>query len=290
MTPACVVCGAELRPWFQKLDRSVHRCPACAHIAVPAGLARAADGLSIYEGEQSVFYADGNEEYYLDSSAFVAAREKLAFVARWAAAGESLLDIGSGFGHFLSVVGDRYKAAGIEVSRPAVEWAARQFGANSRVADIYNLPIGCEAAYDVVTMWDVIEHLECPRRALQIVRRILTPAGILVLSTPDAGSVAARVMGRRWHYLDPLQHIHLFSRANLARILRDEGFTVLGTTAFGRWYRIGYVVNRLRYLAGEAWTAGLLRRVTQLMPEAVARRRVQIKLWDVMGVAARKLE
>ena len=61
--------------------------------------------------------------------------------------------------------------------------------------------------------------------------------------------MAARLLGSRWHYLDPIQHLNLFSRANLVRLLSQHGFRLLGYRYFGRSYRVNYIANRLRYLA-----------------------------------------
>ena len=99
-----------------------------------------------------------------------------------------------------------------------------------------------------MTAWDVIEHLDDPRRALAECRRNLEPGGWIFLSTPDAGSIVGRIMGHRWHYQDPVQHINLLSRYNLDRLLRESGFRVAGHITFGRSYRVSYIVSRLIFL------------------------------------------
>ena len=101
------------------------------------------------------------------------------------------------------------------------------------------------------------------------------------MSTPDAGSLVARVMGVRWHYLDPVQHLHLFSRRNLVRLLSRHGLSLVGYRHFGRSYRVRYVVNRLHYLA-----RGRDGGVRVPVPAAIADLAVPIKLWDVMGLVA----
>jgi SAM-dependent methyltransferase len=101
---------------------------------------------------------------------------------------------------------------------------------------------------DAVTCWDVIEHVPDPRSALERLRGRLKPGGRLFLSTPDAGSLLARLLGRRWHYLDPLQHINVFSRKNLEDTLARCGFRVLRVGSLGHRYRLRYVFDRLRYL------------------------------------------
>ena len=235
---------------------------------------RRGDGSSIYESGDSIFEADGNADYYLDDTNAAAARAKLDFVARFCPAGKRLLDVGASFGHFLAAAQTRYQAAGIEVSPAAVAWARSTFNVSIDVGSVYDAAARTVGArYDAVTCWDVIEHLEDPAAAIDQIRECLVPGGLLFLSTPDAGSIVARVMGSRWHYLDPVQHLNLFSHANLVRLLSAHRFALVDSRYFGRGYRLSYIVNRLRYLAtGRA--ASPIRALNVSVP---------IKLWDVAG-------
>jgi len=245
---ACPVCQAALRDWFEKGSRHLARCVSCGLIIVREGVARTSTGASIYEAEETVFLADGNEAYYLDhETAFTNARLKLDWVARDLASGRRLLDAGSNFGHFLKLAAERFDARGLDLSPQAVAWSREHLGVESTVMSIYALPDGLRE-FDAVTCWDVIEHLPDPLGALRALRSSLKPGGLLFLSTPDAGSVAARLLGRRWHYLDPLQHITVFSRENLRQALAAAGLAVLRTGTLGHSYRLRYVFDRLAYL------------------------------------------
>jgi hypothetical protein len=118
-------------------------------------------------------------------------------------------------------------------------------------------------------------------------RERLKPGGRLFLSTPDAGALVARLMGRRWHYLDPVQHINVFSRANLAKMLEDEGFAIEATRTFGRYYRLRYILNRLRYLH-KGGATGKVVDAALWATRPAASLQIPIKLGDVMGIAARR--
>jgi 2-polyprenyl-3-methyl-5-hydroxy-6-metoxy-1,4-benzoquinol methylase len=282
----CAICDADLQPWFERLGRGVSRCPACRHIQVPAGVVRLANGLSIYEPEHAeVFEGPGNIDYYLDDGTHAAAVVKDRFVRTYVSSG-TLLEIGSSFGHFLAVAGSTFDACGVELNRTAVEWSRSTFQVRNFVGSIYQLPASLPAAFDVIAAWDVIEHLDEPRRALTTCRSRLTPGGWLFLSTPDAGSLVSRMMGRRWVYHDPIQHVNLFSRANLVRMLRDCGFRIEGHTYFGRRYRVKYVLNRLEYLLHDHPSRRLIG-VLKRLPQRMQQGSIALKMWDVMGVAAR---
>jgi SAM-dependent methyltransferase len=80
--------------------------------------------------------------------------------------------------------------------------------------------------FDVVTMWDVLEHVPRPRAALAQIRRWLKPEGWLLLRTPNAGSLQARFWGRFWAGFDAPRHLVAFDPDTLTAILQAQGFSV----------------------------------------------------------------
>jgi SAM-dependent methyltransferase len=108
------------------------------------------------------------------------------------------------------------------------------------------------ALFDLVTLWDVIEHVADPLAVLTEVARVLAPGGKVVLTTGDIGSAYARRHGVRWHLLTPPWHLYFFSRATLAGLAARAGLKVDGVSAQGvagddRWSRSkpGLLVDRL---------------------------------------------
>lgn len=242
------------------------------------------NGISIYEQDEPIFLRDGNAAYYLDDDNRVNARAKLDWVRRFRSAGR-LLDVGANFGYFVAEAAPYFEASGIEPSRVAADWARTHLNACVRPGSIYAVPPDDTSRFSVVTMWDVIEHLEDPPLALERVRALLEPRGVLCLATPDMSSMAARVLGRHWHYLDLVQHVALFDRRNLTVLLEKVGFRVIGARTFGRLYRTSYVGERMAYFARQS----ALWRVASAMARpvlAAAPRHLSINLADVMGVAA----
>jgi 2-polyprenyl-3-methyl-5-hydroxy-6-metoxy-1,4-benzoquinol methylase len=286
---ACLLCGAPRSRWFSRAGRRVDRCSRCGLILVPDGLAVDPSGASIYESETSIFEVDGNEGYYLDHETNLDnCRLKLAWVCADLRPGARLLDAGANFGHFLKVAQDDYDAEGFDVSPRAVRWSQEHFGVRNRVTSVYDVDVPA-TPYDAVTLWDVVEHLADPLPALRRLRGVLRPSGWLFLSTPDAGSLAARLMGRRWHYLDPVQHLTVFSRRNLEAALARCGFRVQRWGRLGHRYRLGYVLDRLSYLHQEGWgRAGVTAARAFLGP--LRERSISVNLGDVAILSARRLE
>jgi len=283
----CHLCGDQTQPWFVKQGRQVVRCRSCRLVSVPAGVALMDDGKSIYEAEDNIFLQDGNESYYLDETNLWSCELKLRWIQEYVASGATLLDAGANYGHFLHTAQKVYRAIGFDVSPQAVRWSREHFQVDNRVASIYEPPVELIGPYDAVTCWDVVEHLDDPLTALDRLHSLLKPGGHLFLSTPDAGSLVARMLGRGWHYIDPVQHINLFGRSNLTLALEKCGFEVLGYRSFGRYYRMRYVVDRLTQLYRNRAVQWAITAATFPFGWAL-QGAVYLKLGDVLGVVARR--
>jgi SAM-dependent methyltransferase len=81
--------------------------------------------------------------------------------------------------------------------------------------------------FDVVTMWDVLEHLYQPVQTLRHVRRLLRPDGILVVRVPNLDAWDARLFGRYWAGLDQPRHLFVPDTAAMSRLLHQAGFAVV---------------------------------------------------------------
>jgi 2-polyprenyl-3-methyl-5-hydroxy-6-metoxy-1,4-benzoquinol methylase len=154
-----------------------------------------------------------------------------------------LLDVGAYTGVFVELATQHgWDAWGVEPSHWAVE-QARQRGLNMIEGPLGSSDITHES-FDVVTMWDVIEHLNDPFTEIQQASRLLKPGGLLVVHTMDICSRFARLMGRRWPWLMEM-HIYYFSRQTLSAMLERAGFRVIRAVPQGRYSRFGYLATRV---------------------------------------------
>ena len=139
-----------------------------------------------------------------------------------------VLDVGCAAGFFLGVMRDRgWDTTGIEISRPMVEYARDSLGLPSvHRGDILtvDLPPG---RFDVITFWDVIEHLEDPAAHLARARELLHRNGILVIETQNVASLFARLLGRKWQHYKHSEHLYHFHPESLDRLLARAGFEVV---------------------------------------------------------------
>lgn len=103
---------------------------------------------------------------------------------------------------------------------------------------------------------DVLEHLRSPLSFLNEAFNILSPDGLLILTTPRLDSFASKVLKLRWHYFIPMEHIHLFSSNSIKMALAKVGFRKLIVLKEKRYFSIGYSVSSLEAiyrLEGRIW-------------------------------------
>jgi SAM-dependent methyltransferase len=149
-----------------------------------------------------------------------------------------LLDVGCATGIFLD--GMRrlgWHVAGVEPSSSAVAYARVRFDLDifaGRLEDAH-YPA---ASFDVVTLWDVLEHVHEPRVVLAEIARILRPGGLLVLSLPNPDSLEARLLGSHWLGWDLPRHLNLFRPMFLQRHLANAGFRTKRIESFTAGYSV----------------------------------------------------
>jgi hypothetical protein len=137
--------------------------------------------------------------------------------------------------------------------------------------------------FDVVTMWDVIEHLADPAGELVKVAHLLKPGGYVAVHTMDIRSLTARLMGSRWPWLMEM-HVHYFSRNSVAAMLSSAGFDIVWTGAEGRYLRLGYLASRVAGLSQPLGrvAASLVRRL------GLAEHPVPVNFGDLFTIYARR--
>jgi SAM-dependent methyltransferase len=107
------------------------------------------------------------------------------------------------------------------------------------------LPLGPES-FDLITLWDVIEHVPDPQQLLGCVRSLLRPDGKLLLETQNVRSLWARLLGRRWHHYKHAEHLYHFDPDTIARLLAACGFKLLhcGPGYAGKYVSFGFIAER----------------------------------------------
>ena len=257
---------------YGRATAAVLRCLRCGHgsVAAPPDADAAAGAYA---------YAVDAVSLREEAGQLATASRDLEQIERVVTPGR-VLDVGCWTGSFLVAAAARgWRPTGIEPSR----WAAER--ARQRGVEVVECELGEfrqePASFRLVSLCDVLEHLADPGQALDTVSELLEPGGAVFITVPDAGSRAARVLGRRWWSVLPM-HLQYFTRPSLERLLRDRGFTIETARTHSKIFTVRYYAERL---SGYSEVAGRVA-VRAVEGARVADRLVAVDLRDRLAVIA----
>lgn len=236
----CRLCGSALvHPRFPRLDLPLLRCDECGvffrttqnNLPDPAELYNETYFLKTWPGSLGRFFRQFEPERHHKTRFFI--RQLAEFERRFGRPGR-LLDVGAANGVFVWLAQRRgWEAEGVEPSPFAVNWGRKQFGVvlhQGTIADIHP-----ENLYDIITLWDTLEHVPDPGETLRLCYQRLRPGGILALLTPDTSSLINLILHAGYalasHRVEPylktlyhVDHLTCFNRHALCRALLHQGF------------------------------------------------------------------
>ena len=151
--------------------------------------------------------------------------------------GGSLLEVGCGTGTFLeeAVRSGGWLVTGVEPTPHAAEYVRDRLNipVHQEVFSKVELP---EASFDVIVMWNVLEHLENPIEDMRYAQRLLRPGGWFVFTVPNLEGWGQRLFGNCWIGWDLPRHLYFFSRSLLLQILPKLGFRWAGARCLSTSY------------------------------------------------------
>jgi 2-polyprenyl-3-methyl-5-hydroxy-6-metoxy-1,4-benzoquinol methylase len=256
----CACCsGTSFTPlWGDLGGFSFVRCTGCGLVQqnpqpLPEAVRARYDGSYLaYEEERQFAYRElellALRDLGIDGASFFAAASgeaggapagdsvpAAAGVPRGAeAARPRVLDVGCATGALLAALRERgWEATGVELSPEQAAYGRVRFGLDIRTGTLEEaeLPAG---SFHLVHASHLIEHLNDPGSFLAECRRLLHPAGILVLTTPNIAGFQARLLGGAWRSAIH-DHLYLFSLRQLASLLDRAGFRVDRRVTWGGW-------------------------------------------------------
>lgn len=161
-----------------------------------------------------------------DRPAFKRAREVLhEFFSR----GGSVLDVGAHTGGFLDTLDSNWRKTALEPMRCASEQRRDEIEMLSGFLEEKDIGLG---KYEVVTAFDVFEHLADPDLACGRIARALRPGGLLVIETGNSSALSARILGGAWYYMNFLEHFQAFNIKALSHLFGRYDLEVI------RWGKV----------------------------------------------------
>ena len=153
-------------------------------------------------------------------------RKRFKLIKRFSFHKGKLLDLGCGEGHFLKYVSSQeWNVSGIDLKVENTEFAKKIL----EIKNVYCTPLEQallpEKTFDVVTLYDLIEHLTHPFRELKKINKLLRPGGLVVISTPNVKN--SIFMKELWPGYIVKGHNYFFSKKTLTQMLQQAGFKVI---------------------------------------------------------------
>jgi len=239
----CNLCGSDRLDLYCQSDKML-QCLDCGIVFLaPEQISTNFD--SYYQ--DNVFYAQNATNPDLVRQMSQTAYFYLKTISRYVKdpVGKLLVDVGSNYGALVEeavLIG--FKAIGLEKNNILVEAGVKR-GLNILTNDLAEL----EGTVDVITAMHVLEHLTDPRSFIKDVHQKLAPSGVFVIGIPNIESHLAKKDGLSWRYI-ALEHLFYFSKEVLTKILKQEGFEVIGVKQDGSNLTGLSIKKLLHYLMG----------------------------------------
>ncbi len=280
----CACCGetAQLTRRFTKNSFTIVRCCVCG-LQYVNQLPAPSELRTIY-GEE--FFRVGRKfSGHPSSAGLINARQRVEAVRRLPAVGRTRwLDVGCATGDFLvcaaSVIDE---VSGIELSAFAAE-KAQERDLDVTTGDFLQADVP-RAAFDVVSMWDYVEHVPDPAANLEKAFAVLKPGGYLTLSTGDVDSLLARLAGRFWHLMIPPRHLYFFSPVTIRRLLTAASFDLVRIGRPAKRVPLDFAAWKLATMTVPGLSTAVVQTCSRLGLGRVA---PSVNLFDIMTVYARK--
>lgn len=225
--PSCLFCN-DSKPLtvFTEFGIPYLKCTNCGH------LFSSFEGVEHYDGYFEKEEGGGEAEAFWD---LAHKRMYNSFAGRYMKKGRGrILDVGAGLGFFVKFASavEGWQAYGVEISPAGYRFATEKLKLeNFYCGKLEDQPFEPES-FDIITLWDVIEHLKNPRPALSMCRQLLKDGGVLFIHTPNGGIQLAKAKIKKlffgekegMHFLEAKDHLHLYKEKSLRRILEECGF------------------------------------------------------------------
>ena len=220
------------------------------------------DADTIVKGYMASQEADHDSQYSMRVNSFYKTLVKHA--KRLPKLGAKVLDIGTAGGAFLDAAKKfGYDAHGMEPSADLVSRGkARGLQIEQGTIESHTFQAG---TFDMVCLWDVIEHLPDPKTALIEIKKLLKPDGVLLINFPDIGTAQAKLAGKSFWWILSV-HLHHFTRATIKDICFRTGFEVFHFERYWQILEFGYLENMAVH-----YKIPLTALITRLTPKFIQR-------------------
>lgn len=230
------------------IDRVV-KCNDCGLIYINPVL----DPSMVLEG-----YRKGTDETFVSQNE---ARKKtftkcLKLIEKYCKKPGKILDVGTAGGAFLHICKQKgWEVSGCEVNEWLCKWGKKNYRIPINSGTLFDQKYKA-SSFDVITLWDVLEHTPDPKKVLKECNRILKPGGLLIINIPDIGTWIAKLMRRKWVFLLSV-HLFYFTKKTIIKMMENSGYEVLRINPHFQFLEFSYIFKRAQTYIGKIALFGL---------------------------------
>ncbi|MBI1912824.1 MAG: class I SAM-dependent methyltransferase [Deltaproteobacteria bacterium] len=201
--------------------------------------------------------------------------------------GFSVLELGSGGGDFVRAFNRLYRGSKITAveMNPESETILTKLDCEYFRADVLEFLESCDKRFDIVFMFDVLEHLRDPAKTLSNISRLLNPGGKIVLTAPLSGSLLHRITGRLWPQYK-LEHLFYFSAKSFELLGLRAGLKPLKIDALAKKLPVSYLLS-VGSNFGPKIFSSLVNSVTGSVPSLLYNFKIKLQLGEAFIVYAK---
>jgi SAM-dependent methyltransferase len=220
----CIICNhSKSSPLYQ----GILQCQDCGYIYANAQISDD-ELLKLYK--RDYFFGDEYSDYLADRRVLEKNFQKRLSVLRRYIQPEvhrNLLEIGCAYGFFLNLVKNSFSSCqGIDLNKDGTDYARDVLKLEAFQGDFLKHDYGTEI-FDVVCLWDTIEHLREPHLYLEKISSHTKKGSLVAITTGDIDSFNARARKQNWRLIHPPTHLHYFSKKTIEKLLQKNGFEVV---------------------------------------------------------------
>jgi 2-polyprenyl-3-methyl-5-hydroxy-6-metoxy-1,4-benzoquinol methylase len=231
-----------------------------------------------FHGEEYSNYSDEKQVHQKNFSLRVKSLKKVVDLPK-----SKVLEIGCAYGFFMDLVKyDVESIEGVDVTEDGVNFAKNKLGLSATCGDFLSLDFNSKK-YDLITMWDTIEHLPSPDKFIEKASKLINSGGHIAITTGDIESMNAKWRKQNWRLIHPPSHLHYFSKKSLTRLLEKNGFEVVHSEYAGFYRSFDVIVYTLFVLKLKwNWVYKLVRFL------GIGKLNIYSNLYDIMYLIAQK--
>lgn len=219
ITATCPLCGETPMRWlFEKKGRQFWACQTCG-LEKQEPLPTLSELQAYYDAQ----FDSGMYQTFTSAEQMktMTAKQRLKEITPWIRPQGRWLDVGCANGVFVrEAAALGAQAEGVELSSVAVNQAI-ELGLPVRCGALEDVESGPQ--YDCITAFDVLEHVLDPLTFMQDIATRLKPGGHAALTMPDKSSIYAKLMGSRWWFYIPEEHLHYFDHEIVRQLMIKVG-------------------------------------------------------------------